>query len=394
MIVFENNGEIDFRAIHLFGVSVKDNDNPIGFFGTGLKYAISVLLRKGQNIKIYSGTDTIEFKAVEEVFRDEPISIVYAILNGTPISLGFTTRLGINWDLWMAYRELSCNCIDEGGKEWRAEATIPFPGCTKVVVSGDEFENIFAERSKYILQDSPDIYASTVNIIKRTSDFLYFKGVRVFELNSPSRYTYNVLSGVTLTEDRTLTSEYTFRSLLSKAYLTQVKDTAILRDIISAVDFYEENLDFDGWGSDPSNEFLDAVEFCVKHKFVNTNGTAISLLKTKRPVAMESYKLTKVQEKMLTTAISFCKKIGYNVDEYPITTVEELGGGCIGLAKDYKIFLALQCFTNGGTKLVASTLIEEFIHLKHGHCDMSRGLQNHLLDKIVSLGEELIGDPI
>ena len=48
MIVFENPGEIDIRSISTFGVSVKEGDNPIGFFGTGLKYAIVVLLRTGQ----------------------------------------------------------------------------------------------------------------------------------------------------------------------------------------------------------------------------------------------------------------------------------------------------------------------------------------------------------
>src|ERR1700733_12022356 len=47
MIVFENYGEIEIDAITTFGVSVKEGPNPIGFFGTGLKYAVAVLLRHG-----------------------------------------------------------------------------------------------------------------------------------------------------------------------------------------------------------------------------------------------------------------------------------------------------------------------------------------------------------
>jgi hypothetical protein len=39
-IVFENEGLIDLRSIKTFDVSVKENDSPIGFFGTGLKYTI------------------------------------------------------------------------------------------------------------------------------------------------------------------------------------------------------------------------------------------------------------------------------------------------------------------------------------------------------------------
>jgi hypothetical protein len=47
-----------------------------------------------------------------------------------------------------------------------------------------------------------------------------------------------------------------------------------------------------------------------------------------------------------------------------------------------------------GTKTVAGTLIEEFIHLKHGLADESRDLQNFLLDRLVSLGEEMQGAPL
>jgi len=46
MITFENDGEIDLRAISQFGINVKTGDSPIGFFGTGLKYALAVLMRE------------------------------------------------------------------------------------------------------------------------------------------------------------------------------------------------------------------------------------------------------------------------------------------------------------------------------------------------------------
>ena len=36
-VVFENQGLVDVRAIKTFGVSVKENENQMGFFGTGLK---------------------------------------------------------------------------------------------------------------------------------------------------------------------------------------------------------------------------------------------------------------------------------------------------------------------------------------------------------------------
>lgn len=45
MIVFENAGELDVRAATLIGVNVKESANPVGFFGTGLKYVLACVAR-------------------------------------------------------------------------------------------------------------------------------------------------------------------------------------------------------------------------------------------------------------------------------------------------------------------------------------------------------------
>ena len=47
-IIFTNQGEIDIRAVTTFGVSVKNDNSAIGMFGTGLKYAIAIILRHGE----------------------------------------------------------------------------------------------------------------------------------------------------------------------------------------------------------------------------------------------------------------------------------------------------------------------------------------------------------
>jgi len=48
-IIFHNQGELDIRAVTTFGLSVKKNDNPIGYFGTGLKYAIAALPKSAKH---------------------------------------------------------------------------------------------------------------------------------------------------------------------------------------------------------------------------------------------------------------------------------------------------------------------------------------------------------
>jgi len=55
-IAFQNDGELDLRLMATFGCSVKETNNPIGFFGTGLKYALAVLLRTGHKVTVHLGT--------------------------------------------------------------------------------------------------------------------------------------------------------------------------------------------------------------------------------------------------------------------------------------------------------------------------------------------------
>ena len=55
MLSFYNAGIINEISITTFGINAKNDDSAIGYFGTGLKYAIAVLLRNGHEIKIKSG---------------------------------------------------------------------------------------------------------------------------------------------------------------------------------------------------------------------------------------------------------------------------------------------------------------------------------------------------
>lgn len=108
MIIFENLGEIDFRSISHFGINVKPGKSPIGFFGTGLKYAIAVLMRTGQKVTIYSGLSKCTIGTEESEFRGKNFNFIKATVDDNPsYDIGFTTELGKMWPLWAAYRELA-----------------------------------------------------------------------------------------------------------------------------------------------------------------------------------------------------------------------------------------------------------------------------------------------
>lgn len=74
-VIFRNKGIIDPRSITTFGVSSKDSESAIGYFGTGLKYAIAILLREGCKIDIYTGGDFLfdSLVSIGEQITGEPL---------------------------------------------------------------------------------------------------------------------------------------------------------------------------------------------------------------------------------------------------------------------------------------------------------------------------------
>ena len=399
MIVFTNPGEIDIRSISTFGVSVKEGSNPIGFFGTGLKYAIAVLLRKGHRVTIMSGEIVVNFAVEAQEVRGQSFDFVtMAIGDQQPVSIGFTTELGKQWELWMAYREIACNCKDEGGSgRYEAYMVDPQAGQTQIIVQGDEFEGIFANSHRYILEDEPLFTAGSLEVRNRPSFNFFYRGVRVSEYRAKALYTYNELSKLELTEDRTIKSSWDMVHRIVCGVLIST-DRKFLRNVLTASDeTFEGSLDFHGWGPKPSAEFLEVVGECIADRMLKVNATALKVWKdaTKAEFAPREITMTSVQQQSMNRALDFCARIGFQIrNAYPIKVVESLGDGVLGLAENEAIFIAERVFQIGGTKQLAATLIEEYLHLRHGWHDLTRELQNFLFEKLVSVGEELIGEPL
>jgi len=399
MIVFTNPGEIDIRSISTFGVSVKEGTNPIGFFGTGLKYAIAVLLRTGHRVTVMSGETVVNFAVSSQEVRGQAFDFVtMAIGEEKPTPIGFTTELGKQWDLWMAYREIACNCKDElGGSQYEPYMVDPKAGHTQIIVQGDEFESLFANSHRFILEDEPLFRAGTLEVRNRPSHNFFYRGVRVSDLRVKALYTYNELSKVELTEDRTVKSMWEIAHRVATGILRST-DKQFLRAVVTASDeTFEGNLDFHGWGVSPCPEFIEVVGDCISDRMLKVNATALKVWKdaTRTEFAPREVALTSVQQRSMDRALDFCGRIGFQIrGAYPIKVVESLGEGVLGLAENGTIFIAERVFHLGGTKQLASALIEEYLHLRHGWADLTRELQSFLFEKLVSVGEELVGEPL
>lgn len=390
ILTFSNPGEIDPRLISTFGANVKEGDNPIGFFGTGLKYALAILLRTGHKVTIWSGLKEYTFGTEESVIRGK--SFTFITMNGTP--LGFTTEVGKSWQPWMAYRELLCNARDEGGDVSLGHGSRA-TGKTLVVVEGAGIVEVHNNASKYFLQTKPIAEAKCCDIHFGSTPHLFYRGVRVYTHHKPFAYTYNLRTKMELTEDRTLSGYYPAMIEQVRA-IAACRDEVILRRTLTAPsDFAEADFDWNWMGVEYGDAFLNTVEEIARRDLLGVPMSARQVLERARPkrLAPEEVELDRFEQAMLDRAKAFCHSAGFPIAEYPVIPVESLGKAILGLAADGKIFIT-RSGLHLGVKQLACTLIEEFLHLRHGVQDCSRPMQELLLNHLITAHERLRGEPL
>ncbi len=228
MLVFKNAGLIDETALTVSGISAKEGDNPIGQFGTGMKYVIAGVLRLGGKLVVYRGKKKLEFASVVTNVRGKDFSVV--TMNGR--KLGFTDQLGKNWQAWMLYRELWSNMQDEKGEVyWTENGMDSVEGSSKnttILISCPVIEQAHAERATIVLNSAPLYKGSRLEVHAGESEYVFYRGIRVAKLKKASAYTYNLTTTMQLTEDRTLTHMFMFDHFLLETILTCTSESFLL----------------------------------------------------------------------------------------------------------------------------------------------------------------------
>jgi hypothetical protein len=389
MISFQNPGEIDLRSILFMGVNVKEHENPIGFFGTGLKYAIAVLLRTGHKIEIWRGTERLRFSAKTESIRGKTFELIY--MNDQP--LGITTDLGKKWKVWQAFREIYSNMLDEHGEHKVGNHT-PAAGKTTIFVDGAEFAGVYKSRGDYFLETPilENIHKVEVHSGLNTKN-LFYRGVLVHESSKPFLRTYNLTAAdIDLTEDRTLKNSWEITAALPYVILKSNSRPYVEACLLSE-GYVESELDFMVPGT-PGDVFMEVV----KERRLDIKNTSARKKWMEHmgweEEEYETVKLDAFNQRILEKAIDFCLRCGYTVNKYKIVVVKELGDQVLGMAKKDTIFIAEHNFKLG-VKQVILTLFEEWVHLDKKVFDRSRKMQQFLFDEIISLCERFIyGEPI
>ena len=76
IVQFKTPTSVPLEAFSLMGVNVKTSNNAIGRFGTGLKYAVAVILRYGGSIQLFIDGVEHEFYLSKKEFRGKIDSVV------------------------------------------------------------------------------------------------------------------------------------------------------------------------------------------------------------------------------------------------------------------------------------------------------------------------------
>jgi hypothetical protein len=285
-VVFYTPGLIDIRSFTTFGVNAKPNTtNPIGYFGTGLKYATAVIVRNGLKMTVWIGDRQYTFYKKATKFRDTEFDFVRmkeethnlgSLMKGNPKyhELPFITELGKNWELWQAFRELETNTQDEGGKTF----TVDFdPHTTEkredltstyIMVEGAAFLREFEEKDKTFLNGDLTVRESSyvLDVLEKPSKYVYYRGMRVLDVDKPMLHTYNLKGSVSLTEDRTLASQVSLEMAVGEYIATTCEDEDLIREIITAPkNTWEGSLRWEYTYLSPSPLFLKVAAQCKQH---------------------------------------------------------------------------------------------------------------------------------
>lgn len=295
--IIESPSAFDMRKALYHGASDK-GEGSIGRFGTGMKYAIAVLLRFGcPYVKIETGPETWTFKKTED---GRIIGLLANELDpgGKPDVIDTMTHVnyGKRWLPWMAIREFVSNAIDAGGVRVCARAGVMFDtdhlkeeGTEYPITIADTVLDIFKTIETVITIPLPeDDQQTLIEVFENFSKYflmpeekerqlicrgdgiryyinlmddtrVYMNGVCVFQVNQRSCLKYE-FDDIEINEERHVVDPYMMRYRIAYDIINSNSHKLIqyLIDNIKPGDF-EESFNF-FQGTEISKEWTSRIE--------------------------------------------------------------------------------------------------------------------------------------
>lgn len=424
-IKIENKGEMDVNALLLMGATnKKGDDSMIGYFGSGLKYSIAVLLKFGISFHIFAGEKEIKVTTTQKDFRGNKIDVIK--INNRLTSM--TTEMGPDWKAWFAVREIYCNAIDEGEYNLGiAGEPVGEKGKTIFFIEfSEELEHLFSNWDKYFSDKRKDLIIDSEE--HRTKMFngsrgdgenlvIYRKGIQCYYEKKKCLYHYD-LGWVEINESRILTSIWDFKFHLPKV-IALIADRGVIKNIFDNYkDTFEEGLEW-GYARSFNKEWLDVIDgrTLVIDKFaghyqeeIASNPREFLVLPIGIVDSLGDYfgkkitimgssnaydsgvkiKMTTKQEERVKSALEFLKSGDIEI-KAPVVIYDFKDEQTLGEAKNGEIRLSQKVF-DMGKRLIVATVLEEASHLDSGKGDKTRAFQDYLFNKLINLLEDKVGE--
>jgi hypothetical protein len=413
-IEIKNKGEIEMGGLHLMGVSSKRGDSEkIGFFGSGNKYSIALLLREKIPFKIFSGTKQVKITTKEVMFRGS--SYEQIIIDGEQTSL--TTSMGVDWETWFAIRELYCNAIDEGDATLKTtQSPKGISGSTTIFVElTDKLGEFFKDINKYILTSKENVLDSVktvyggVHILDSNGkEFIaYRKGIRIFPKNEiQSLYWYN-FSDIQINESRVYQYEHEVLERIASYFTKCTNKNTIINYLHNWKKNYEKGAKWE-YASDylsntwhevlegkrvyPENLAIVSGDYEAKQKsFIVPDSLAKKIAEQFKDIEVVGYtkgreyeilEMTESEKIMFDTAKNQLSNIGYFITS-KIQLVNPLARDVIAWydRETDTIFHSRKYLED--IKELKNTLLEEHFH-SIGQKDGQRSFVTFLIDEIIN----------
>ena len=270
-------------SLEKLGMSTKrDNDQTIGQFGSGIKFAPIAAIRKGMRW-VFTGKDNKGDYVLEYIIKDdEGIPSVFYKYQDYEKPSSFSADAGIlSWkEEFQIYREVVSNAIDENtlnGLGWDVdvvdvEEIVPIDGEFSVYISAtEELLEIHNNFDKYFCVNRTPIYSDDwFKVYEPIDDSfrVYCKGVLVYSSEKNTKnYGASAQSGIfdyeintlDLNEDRTVDGNFALNYKILSA-LVSIRDKNLINTIIQYL-VSKENL--------PLYELQSISSYVYQNVYVN-----------------------------------------------------------------------------------------------------------------------------
>lgn len=411
-IKIQNDGMIDPKLIPLMGGTTKKDDHfKIGQFGTGLKYALSFLVRNKLDFKMFVGESEVKITTTNEEIAGQSFTIIY--IDGERTSI--TAQMGYDWTHWMIIREIWCNALDEGGasRSVTSEVTGTSGKTTIYIEYSIEFAKVWNNWSNYFIQDFEPLYSNTkFSIHPGTGKLkLYKNGVLIHESSSDRISVFNYdIKDAEINELREFKGNPDYEIY---ECITQITDKRIIQNFLECVteESYEAHAMDYSWSFTNFNQaWRDTIGNAkIIHKeAVNTiidRGLSIDIssvivvpknLYKKLTKAFEGIGLLRTADKIndfyeiydekieavIKQGLAILETCEYFIDP-ELKFVYGIFGDKTTLAKihiDKKEILVSEKMRDKSLFEVVAMLIEENEHYKTGLSDETRAFQQHFIN--------------